>query len=211
MKKLFFLCVLSAPWIAAAQWINSITVQPPSPTTNDSVFVYADCSFTAGSCPPWTMNHFINGNSISANALHCVGMLTVICPYTDTFALGLLPAGTYTFTFQLDEGHGGPPCTPGIVPGPSSTISFNVSFPTAAPSQHSADSHFSVFPNPVTDFVSVKSKAEEEIPVRIFDVSGSKVREQNLIRGEAEIYLGDLARGIYFLESGRYHFRIAKQ
>ena len=211
MKKIFFFVGFFIASLVHAQWINSLSVNPASPTTNDSVYVYADCSFTAGSCDQHTQGHFINVNNISAWALHCVGMLTFICPYTDTFALGTLPAGTYMFTFQLDEGHGTLPCTPGIVPGPSSTFSFTVSTATSTQVQKSSDGMISFFPNPVDDKMIFKTKSLFFESVRIFNVEGKKIIEQFLKSSESQIYSGDLTPGIYFLEYGNYHFSFVKR
>jgi hypothetical protein len=193
-----------------AQWINGLSISPSNPTTADSIYAYADCSFTAGGCPPWTMNHSINGSNISANALHCVGMLTVICQYTDTFSLGTLPAGTYTFTFQVDEGHGGPPCTAGIVPGPSASITFTVSVATSVP-QISGDNMFSFAPNPVEDKIMFMNKTKAAMPVRIFDVTGKTVMEKIISAAGEEISVSDLIPGIYFLENRGSRFKFIKQ
>lgn len=211
MKKIFIISLLSCASLANAQWINSLSVLPANPTTADSVYVLADCDFTAGSCDQHTQGFSIAGNNISAWALHCVGMLTVICPYTDTFSVGTLPAGTYTFTFQLDQGSLPSPCTPGIVPGPSAMFTFIVSTTTPVQQQHSADGMFSFFPNPADDKISVRIKTNQNAFVRIFNVTGKKIREQNIAEGEAEIYTGDLTPGIYFLECGNYHFRFIRQ
>lgn len=211
MKKILFILFLFQFSGAQAQWINSLSVSPANPTTNDLVYVFAECDFTAGSCDQHTQGHSINGSNISAWALHCVGMLTFICPYTDTFSLGMLAAGTYIFTFQLDQGGLPSPCSPGIVPGPSSTFTFTVSTTTAVSEQHSSDGIFSFFPNPVDDKISVRSRANQNALVRIFNVSGKKILEQNIAGGEADIYTGDLTPGIYFLESGNYHFKFIKR
>lgn len=211
MKKILLFLLILAATGTKAQWINSLWISPANPTTNDSVYAFADCSFTAGSCLPWTLNHFINGSNISADALHCVGMLTFICPYTDTFSLGMLAAGTYNFSFQLNEGHGGPPCTPGIVPGPSDNISFTVTFPTSTGTQHSSDRLFSFSPNPVEDLLTVTNKTGELMPLRIFDVTGKLLLEAIISSGKEEISAAHLKPGIYFLENRGSRFKFVKQ
>jgi hypothetical protein len=86
----------------AQPWINSITVTTPCSTTNDTLRVYVDCMFPSGSCDPYLSNVYIYNNHINANALHCLGMLTVICNYTDTFTIPPLPAGNYVFSHAAE-------------------------------------------------------------------------------------------------------------
>jgi hypothetical protein len=135
MKKTVLLTLAFAlvAWSAPAQWINSLSVFPPSPTTADSIILYADCSFPNGSCDPSLVSFNRVGNDFYGNALHCMGLLTVICDYTDTFTVGTLPAGSYGFHFQLNAGLAPAPCTPGIVPGPADSLFFTVAPVTGLP------------------------------------------------------------------------------
>ncbi|HLG34684.1 MAG TPA: T9SS type A sorting domain-containing protein [Bacteroidia bacterium] len=210
MKKILLFLLIFIFSGARAQWINSLTVSPANPTTDDLIYVFADCDFTAGSCDQHTQGFSIAGNNIGAWALHCVGMLTVICPYTDTFALGTLPAGIYTFTFQLDQGSLPSPCTPGIVPGPSASFSFTVTFPTSV-QQHSVDGMFSFFPNPAEEKITIINKTHEQMPLKIFDVAGKIIMEKILSAGSDELYVRDLKPGIYFLECGNSRFKFIRQ
>lgn len=211
MKKiLLFLFVLGYAG-AQAQWIDSIYVSPANPIDLDSIYIYADCSFTAGSCDQHTQSHSINGSNISATALHCVGMLTFICPYTDTFSLGTLPAGVYIFTFHLDEGLLPSPCTPGFNPGPTTAFTFSVSTATSVQAQHSIDGMISFYPNPVESKITITNKVREQMPVRIFDMTGNIILEKILTEEKEELYVAELKPGIYFLEHGSRHFKFVKQ
>src|SRR5262245_44798043 len=137
MKKSYLvllICLAGLQFGSKAQWIGTITVSPPAPTTQDSIKILVDCSFPSGSCDPYLASVFINGNDIYGNALHCLGMLTVICSYTDTFALPPMPAGNYNFHMQLNAGGGPAPCTAGINPGPVDSLSFTVTQPMGIPS-----------------------------------------------------------------------------
>lgn len=132
VKKILFILVVLFTSQLNAQSINSLTVYPTQPGVNDSVYLIANCNFPAGSCDQHTQGASISGNVISAWAIHCIGMLSVICNATDTINLGVLPAGNYTANFQLDHGMMPSPCTAGIVPGPSATTGFTVSLVTNA-------------------------------------------------------------------------------
>jgi len=136
MKKNYLallVCLTGLHFGSHAQWIGPITISPSVPTTNDSVKIYVDCSFPSGSCDPYLASVFVGGNTIYGDALHCLGMLTVICSYTDTFAVAPLPAGNYTFHMQLNAGGGPAPCTAGIVPGPVDSVTFTVVQATGIP------------------------------------------------------------------------------
>ncbi len=129
MKKVIFSILLTGyTGMSSAQWINSIQYQPSNPATNDTITFYVDLSFPSGTCDQHSQGFYINGNKIEAFALHCLGMLTYICHHTDTFKINPLPAGAYSFHFQLDAGMLPFPCTPGIFPGPSDSIALVVRF-----------------------------------------------------------------------------------
>lgn len=99
-----------------AQYIFSLSVVPSNPSTNDTVTILASCSFPSAGCDEHTQYHFVNGNSIPAGALHCLGFMTVICNHTDTFTISPLAAGNYTFNFQLDAGYLPAPVLPVLCP-----------------------------------------------------------------------------------------------
>ncbi len=210
MKKIPLFLLIFIFSGAQAQWIDSINVSPANPTTSDSVFVYTDFSFGSGSCDQHTQGFNIAGNNIGAWALHCVGGFTFICSYTDTFSLGTLPAGTYSFTFQLEAGGLPSPCTPGIVSGPSATFTFTVST-TISVNEHSADGMFSFFPNPAGDKITIINKTQGQTLVRIFDVAGKIILEKNLSAGSSEVYVDELKPGIYFLENRNARFNFVKR
>ena len=150
MKKNYFLLLIffiGFNVTGHSQWINSISMSPLYPTTNDSVTFYVDCGFPSGSCDPYLPSVFVSGYDIYANALHCLGMLTVICYYTDTFTVPPLPAGYYSFHMQLNAGGGPAPCTAGIVPGPEDTLDFIVTPGTGIPPIH-GDAVYQLFSDP---------------------------------------------------------------
>ena len=113
MKKLYTFILGAAFTLNAFSQgqIIGFTVDPASPTTTDNVFVYVDVMFTSGGCDLDNQGSSTSGSSSTGYALHCVGMLTVICNAIDTFNLGMLPAGPHTFSMTLSSGSGGPPCT----------------------------------------------------------------------------------------------------
>jgi hypothetical protein len=200
MKKLLLLSAAFALWLpsADAQWINGITYLPPNPTANDSVVFYVSLSFPSGSCDEHTQFHTINGQNVDAYALHCLGMLTVICPYTDTFAVGKLPAGSYWFRFHVDIGGLPSPCTPGINPGPADSIPFLVSPVTALP-LHAFPGAPSARYDPVRALLLFESTAADFIAFELFSADGRRVLHSAAHPPERPVLLDQWPDGLYVL------------
>ncbi|HEX5002593.1 MAG TPA: T9SS type A sorting domain-containing protein [Bacteroidia bacterium] len=157
----------------SAQWIQSISVQPSSPTTNDSIFVIASVSFPSGGCSDKSQFTGVVGNQLYGNALHCLGQLAFICSTSDTFAFPPAPAGSYTFHFQLNAGQGPSPCTPGIVAGPTDSIVFVVT-PTTGLQLPPGHIEFSVLPNPASAFIDLQFQMppQQGTKIEIIDMNG---------------------------------------
>ncbi|HAW50972.1 MAG TPA: hypothetical protein DCX54_01400 [Flavobacteriales bacterium] len=119
------------------QHIDSMVVKPsPLIGVNDTVKIFVYNTFSSGGCAGNA--HFSkSGFNVMAQALHCQGALTVICTDIDTIVLDPPHAlGQYRFSFVLNSGFGGPPCTPGIVPNDFDTTYFTVgtnNAPTISP------------------------------------------------------------------------------
>ncbi|MBK5285648.1 MAG: hypothetical protein JJE25_09615, partial [Bacteroidia bacterium] len=64
MKKIITLLTLLFFMQANAQTINSITILPANPTTNDNVLILADCMFSSGGCDPYMQGQSVTGNTI---------------------------------------------------------------------------------------------------------------------------------------------------
>ncbi len=192
MKKNLLIILLFSSSFVFAQTIQSITTFPVNPAETDSVYILAHCVFTSASCDQHTDGFSISGNAFDAWALNCLGMLTTICYYTDTFSLGLLPAGNYVFNFQLDEGFGQTICTPGIVAGPDTSYSFTVSPSTSIDENTFRENIFSVYPNPVSDYLQIKfnqPKAKCKSTISLFTLCGTKVFEESIFSDKNEILL----------------------
>ncbi len=175
-----------------AQWINSLTVVPANPTTNDSVSIILNADFSSGPCNDATSGFFQNGFTFNAFTLHCTGMLTVICTDEDTFELGKLAAGNYTFTVQVDQGFGPSPCTPGIVAGPSGTANFTVTTSSGVINPEISNNFF-ITPNPANGFVKLlgnhNKNISDKMKVNFYSIEGKlllQVPASQLVRG---IYL----------------------
>jgi uncharacterized protein YozE (UPF0346 family) len=180
-----------------AQFINNMSIYPVNPTTNDSVYLIASSYFQSGTCNQKTLNYSIINEYIDCDALHCVGMLTYICYDEDTFSVGKLPAGNYIYRYTVNAGFGFNPCTPGIVPGPTDSLSFTVT------STSGIDNHIFpelvVGPNPCSDFIEIKCYSNEEKQVSIIDMTGKICQSENLSGNHIRINTNNITSGLYFL------------
>ena len=205
--KLFLQLVLFSSFpiqILAQGTIVSLSVNPPNPTEGDEVEVYADVSFTSGGCDVDFIAYPISGTTINATAHHCIGLLTVICNTTDTFELGQLPAGNYTFDLTLTSGAGSPNCSPGIVADDNNQFQFTVS-PTVGIDEFKELDGFA-YPNPLVDVLNLKRPLANT--AIITDASGKQVAE--VPSGNRQVDLSHLPNGIYVLHIGNSKLKLVK-
>lgn len=178
-----------------SQWIDNIYISPANPTSATPVTIYADISFSSGSCFEKTVQHSLVGNTVYAFALHCIGPLAFICSHTDTFQVGLLPAGNYSFVFHVNAGAAPSPCTPGIVPGPTDSLQFTVAAVTGINDTEHTGS-FKISPNPATDFIKLPALAVNA-EVYIYSLIGEVVRILKAESLTGNYFIGDLPNGLY--------------
>jgi len=200
-NKLLILFLLVGFQMRAQQILNIYSV-PANPTTADDIYILADVQFNSGGCNVWQQSHsFFSAFVINAGAMHCLGPLAVICNYTDSFHLGPLAAGNYTFNFQLDNGYGGPPCTPGIVAGPTDSYNFTVSVPTGQ--QEIEENTFMIYPNPAASELRIQNAALRIDRVQIYNTLGETIFSQKPeARSQKQIYIdvSALSPGMYVAE-----------
>jgi hypothetical protein len=81
-------------------------------------------------------------------------------------------------------------------------FNLNVSFPTAIDQIDNSES-FSVYPNPVSDFVKLnfpENLRSAKLNLRVTDVKGKVFKSGETIEeGSKSLYLGDLPAGVYFV------------
>ena len=202
MKKFLFASVI-AMTIASINCyslgIDTIVVSPANPNSNDTIKVLVQCSFPSGGCDPYLVSLSPVGNDFYASALHCLGMLSVICLYTDTFLITPLTPGNYKFHMQLNEGGGPAPCTPGIAPGPVDSIAFTVTVPAGIISPPKGDS-FSIIPDSHSGALLLEVPeilTPDKNILRVFSSEGRLVLETKITQAITRIHT-NLSPGIYF-------------
>jgi hypothetical protein len=110
-------------YITGMQQLPSVYPQPVS--------VLVDLAFPSSECLHNPLTLSINGNAITANATHCLGLLTAICYTTDTFTFSLPAPGQYLFQFNLSMGSGSVPCSPGFFPPQTDTLTIQYGQPSS--------------------------------------------------------------------------------
>ncbi len=200
MKKLISALLISLLLGGGAygQWINNITFTPANPTPQDTIVFLADLSFPSGSCDQHSKLVNIFGNTVDAYAIHCLGALTFICGYTDTFKVNPLPTGNYTFRLHVDNGGLPSPCTPGIVPGPTDSISFIVT-PVTGIEVRFPESGIMVYPTPATNVLYVRNDHRRPVELGIYSITGARVKNRHITEEKAEIDVHLLPRGYYYI------------
>lgn len=208
MKTLTLICLgLLMSFIAPAQFINSIGISPQQPTTSDTIYFYPTVSFGYGSCDDHTQFISVNGNNIAAGATHCLGMLTVICTTTDTFKIGPLQAGNYTFHFNVNEGTYPAPCTPGIIAGPTDSLNFNVINLSSIKEPPFNDGLFYVYPNPASDYLSISFKNKnQKRTIELITIEGKVVGNYETDTDNFRMDTHSLPNGIYIVSVSENNF-----
>jgi hypothetical protein len=199
MKAIFTFSLLLFSLSMQSQTIMQLYTVPANPTTNDQVMVVAAMMFPSASCDEkFLAVTNMGGNRFDAGAMHCVGMLSVVCNDNDTFLLGQLTAGTYRFFLQEDMGMLPAPCSPGIVPGPVDSIDFTVTLATGL--DEIGDNGINLFPNPVVSLVTVSDIVpERDLVLKLFSLKGQEVYSGDVRNGDV-IDLTYLTEGIYITE-----------
>ena len=197
MKYISLIVLVVLNQFLMAQSIVQLRTLPSSPLATDTVYVLADLQFAYSGCVLDTKSHQINGNSISASSHHCTGIAAAICNTTDTFKLGVLGSGNYTFTLTLTNGGGAVPCSPGIAISDMDTLTFSVQ--SILGIEAVVVPNFSVYPNPAQDFIAL-SDAYHPIAktVKIVIVNGAVVYESDKPKEKMDV--SGLAPGVYTIE-----------
>lgn len=207
MKKitaiLFLIMVLFS---AKAQYgtINSMMIIPANPTTVDNVKLVADVTVGYSSC--WLMNfnyNLISPGNYMVDAYYCMGMLAALCNSTDTFTLGMLPAGTNNIYMLLRSAqNAGPdPCTV-FSPLDTDVVQVTVSVSTGIP-----DDNINGLRIVATDngfVIKGADRIQGSKDFALYSIDGKILFSKTLSEGENKIN-PTLAPGIYF-----YHLRVGK-
>lgn len=200
---LLFIIACAGNQLTFGQGVNNITIQPSNPTATDTVFVISDFSYY-GNCS-FGLVHYTasqSGSVIDILPEYCGYGLSTLCNAVDTFSVGVLPDGNYTINLEYHQGT--------VCAGSFDTIiaNFDTTFQIGSLSVGSIiskDIEISVFPNPTSDFIELKSK-ESIKGIKLFDMTGKESRvlfkdnfiDMRLLSPGFYILIIELNNGIFF-------------
>ena len=201
MKKIYtFLFLMTLLFSARAQYgtINSMTTIPPNPTTADTVKLIANSTVGYSPCSLGYSNvMMISPGNYMVDASYCMGLLAALCNATDTFTIGILPAGTNNIymTLYSDQWVGPNPCD---IYSPLDTDMVQVTVSVSTGISHDEISPVQVIS--VADGFVIKG--DERIiqgskHIMLYSVTGQMLFNKILREGENKIN-PVLSAGIYF-------------
>jgi hypothetical protein len=197
-------CLSCMPLFSSAQWITSLSVIPPNPTTTDTIYVIADCSFPSGGCDQKTQNFYSSPPVITGTSLHCLGPLAYICQDSDIYVLPPMPAGNYTFIYQVNAGQGSVPCTPGIVPGPLDSVHIHVTTATGIVQANTATDEIKLIRGTKHNSYIIMLPALSRLPLQldVISVTGQVLQTIYVTSVKQEFDFSFLNPGIYLIRQG---------
>ncbi|MBN8701892.1 MAG: T9SS type A sorting domain-containing protein [Bacteroidetes bacterium] len=213
MKKITTIfIILCISILAKAHSIDSLKIIPPNPTTNDYIKVVAYTMFTSGSCAmiDSSVAGIGTGTTITIDACHNVGMLTVICHSTDTVSLGFLAPGNYSLNYFINTTDPfTDPTTCNILHSDSISKSFVVAAggPSAIDNINPLFGTLQAFPNPTTGLLAFDPnmlRSENGFLFTLYNVRGELVTSLAIDKNHPKLDISTVGSGVYYyrLESG---------
>ncbi len=204
MKKFIFLIILlTTTELSISQNCGTILSHSVIPTTvtagnptcvNASVYCNSNLIFDH-----YTVNQ--TGNAYTIDAFYCAGLLTVITTTNDSFPLGNMVAGNYTYQFNVFTSYQAMSgsCTNFTITDQDSG-SFSVS-PATSLADINNDA-FLVFPNPANEIVIIKATNKKINMIELLDAFGKVVLSDSETETEdtIEFTTSRLSAGMYFLK-----------
>ncbi len=181
-----------------SQWIDSLKVFPAEPTIVDHIEVRAYVTYPETTCELVTQDIIFDNFSICGKAIHCQQLSPALCEVVDTFKLGLLKKGIYTFHFWpgFDS-----LCNSPQLPFPfvMDSIVFEVHMPVGINDPSKELSAVQVFPNPARHRLHLSSRGLK-LPAdfQLFDVTGRQVWQDQIQEAEQDINIAHLPPGSYW-------------
>lgn len=142
-------------------------------------------------------NVTIVGSSIMVDAFYCYGWLQVLTTTNDSIPLGVLPAGTYTYSVNVYSTYS--PVTNCMAYSPADYASgtFNV-LPIVNSLEKLDETDFEIYPNPTTSYLNIESRMVIE-EVQIHDVNGYFISSSFPNEKHTVTEVESLADGNYFI------------
>ncbi len=216
-KPFYFFLLLSGIFFAQkthSQTITGLSVIPASPTTNDSVKLIVQTSFSWGGCWLSYQNTSSAGNNNYIDGYYCTGLLAVICNRIDTFNLGLQSVGLHNayFTLWHHQTTGlDTTCSPFLYADDDSLV-YTVSQASAVLKPGKTYDAITIFPDDENNIIRVNfNHLTQQYPVsiKLIDINGRSIRTILIETPNAEltIPITDIQPGVYLLQlTGKENF-----
>lgn len=185
-------------------YVDSIYVQPANPTTNDSIIIITKSVFNEMCIESTTQIIFDNINNVfDLTLFQCYGVLQNICNKSDTFPVGLLPAGIYdvnftVFTTGYNTQNG--VCYTSYMQSAFDTYAFQVLDATGSKSINMHD-NIKIYPNPASGQLYVE--ADNLFGVDVINIQGGLVLSQNINTKSQKcvLDLSSFPQGLYIIKA----------
>ncbi len=138
-----------------------------------------------------------SGNTFMIDAFYCYGWLQVIHTTNDSIPLGVLPAGSYTYTVNIYNSYAPVTNCMSFTTSDQDAGGFNV-LPVTNSIENANEVSLHFFPNPNNGTVSLENFTEISA-VTLFTIDGKQVYFTNEIN--EILTLNDMAAGIYFIQA----------
>lgn len=177
------------------QGVNSITIEPNNPTSEDAIQIISDFSYY-GNCSNGLVNAQIiqSGSIITIYPEYCGYGETTLCNAIDTFSLGVLPIGNYTINIEYHQGT--------VCGGNFDTIianfetTFQIESTLSIEPVKQTEDKIIVYPNPADDFITIQHNKLIKT-ITLFDITG---KELMVTTSYVDIDLSAISCGIYLLD-----------
>lgn len=138
-----------------------------------------------------------SGNSFMIDAFYCYGWLQVIHTTNDSIPLGVLPAGSYTYTVNIYNSYAPVTNCMAFSTSDQDAGSFNV-LPVTNTIEQAIESNLHFYPNPNNGTITLENSIEIST-VTLFTIDGKQVYFTDEIN--ETLTLSDLAAGVYFIQA----------
>jgi hypothetical protein len=201
MEKVFRLLLLilifSQDSFAQAGYIISVNLFPANLNGANNVYIVAEVNVGHENCYLGPNYFAFEGDTIVLRADYCADAALSNCFRTDTFNLGILPAGSYYLRFLLMGGIIN--CSsPSALMDVSNGTMFSVA-PFNGLVSNEKD-NFSCFPNPTNNNeINIKAKFGNPYQLTCYNASGNLVFEMDHLFNQQKITLPH-EQGMYFIK-----------
>lgn len=174
--------------------IDSLRIVPAYPTTSSVIKAICYSTFSSAGCSLNNSTVSVSGNTVTIQAYHTIGMLTMICHSVDTITIGALPAGVYLLNYSIHNNSNSNLLD-------NANLNFTVQATTNINQQSGTNTVISVYPNPAMDYITINNLSINNEPAQItfYTVIGKIAEQYSTTQSALSINTQNLVPGVYLL------------